>query len=307
MVTSRTTGQRSNEVRSKGVVGVRLFLPKEIPKTELYGYDLEVEAGLGLGLSVVKGGEKRALVFGLPGSGVGTFPRAIAWNLNASCDIPFSLLRVRCEDIILEHEVRQAVGNLLGFEEKIEANRPVVIHIQRPEALSKSFENFHKTKAFTKLWLSTFLGRRHDKALIICTTDNPKYIDFSLLKSFKIPIYLSSLDSESVRRILCTFFDREDCDKIARQLHQEMRRDGFELVSAEVVNACRETAKSIENFNELPVDEAVAFLRKNIFPCYPSDHVSEYQELNSGLISFSKEVTLDYWPRKFKEFKKGKK
>lgn len=288
----------------KSLAGVRLLLPKEIPETELYGYDLEVNAGLGIALSVIEGGERRVLVFGLPGSGVGAFPRAIAWKLNSAYQMPFSLLHVACEEIILEFKAREVITSLIQWQKKIESRGNMIIHLQRPEALTPKFENFHGTKAFANLWLSSFLGRRYNKILLFCTTDNPKDVDFSLLRSFKTPIYLKPADLASLSVIIKSILKRGDYDRIAGRLYRYMENANFKLVSAEVVNACRDIAASVENIKDLPVDKVVSLLKDRVFPCYPSRHVKEYEEINARLISFSTDFVVGYWSKKLEDYEK---
>jgi hypothetical protein len=273
--------------------------PEEYSKSELLGYDLQKKVALSIALDASAGGERRVLVFGLPGSGVGTFPNAVLGELKRKYGVTFSLFRLKCEDLVL-YERKKAIDVLdrvWGWLDSEKKEHPTALFIERPEALSQRFENFYGSKGTATFWLSGFLERRFEKTLLFLTSDDPSMVELSLIRSFEIPIYMKFLDRESLIDTFKDCLGREDSSKIAGQLYKEVTGAGFKLVSAEVVKACKEVIES-ERFNKLRTDQAVNFIKDYIFPSYSKEYIEMYEERNKTLISLWHDHVIDYWTKR---------
>lgn len=282
------------------------FIPsRRLRKTELIGYDSQVKAGLGIGLSVAEGGGKNVLVFGFPGTGIRTFPYTVAWKLKAKYRLPFSLFRLDCEDLLLGMTKEHMLGTLNQWEQKIQTRGPTVVQLDRPEALGLTYENFHGSRGLGLLWLSRFLRRRYDSAAIFCTTSYPMKMDVSLKRVFNIPIYLDLPDLKLIKRIVKHFLNRSDYENIAERLYMSLRKFGFQILSGEVVQACRKI-RSVKNVDDLPTDEVVDLLESHISPCHRIKEVEEYKRSIAGLVSFSKEFAIPYWEKWVDDYGRSK-
>lgn len=267
---------------------VTLYHPEQLPETVFHGYKSNIESALSIGLSVAETGEERAIVFGLPGTGVGTFPYAVLWMLKERHNTPFSLIYLSCENMILESDIEESIEklNMLIEEELMENEKEktrTAFFIERPEVLSSEFKDFYGNKAVVSLWLSRFLRKRYTRTLMFCTSDDPSRIKQHLRNAFYLPIYLRYLDSQAITILLREVLSRKDYGKIAERLYNSTDKEGFKLVAAEVIKACK-LVEEIEGFNEMSVTQATRLLRDHIFPCYPLEYLKNYESKNIDLI-----------------------
>lgn len=299
--TSLTSAQEETELKLDDIAFIRYTPPNEIPKTELFGYDSQKKAAISLALDVSRGGEKRVFVFGLPGSGAGNFPYAVLWELK-NYNVHFSLIHLICENIILVNNRKKVIKTL---EEELEKRlltdakkrEPIALFIERPEALSQKFQNFHGNKAMVTSWLSSFLSRKFDKTLLLSTSDDPSNVDLSLIKLFDIPIYLRILSLEAIQSIFKAYLKRPDYLKIAEEFHKKMKRFEFRFVSAEIVKASQEVTHE-KGYDDLTARQVAERIKSHIFPCYHSKFVESYEKRNEVLMDPSHIRVLNDWAQK---------
>jgi hypothetical protein len=309
MIQASSTSGVETPVFDKEPTFVRFVSPEQLAMTNVIGYDMQKRAAVAVGLHALPYGEKRLLVFGLPGSGVRRFVENVLWELNEKYATHVFLIDLSCENLILASDIEKTIRSISRrIEEELERNirkgNSIVFLVERPESFSSKFQNFQSNKRAAILWLSFFLRKVYDKTLIICTSDDPSSIDALVLRTFNIPIYLRHLNLESLTQILATTLKRRDYSEIAKYLYDDVEKNHFKLVSAEVVKAIERASDLIES---IPIDQAAKCIRRHIYPCYPSTYVDDYEERNESLISHFSTFVLNCWSKRMEELEKNRK
>ena len=289
---------------------IRIVPPGKLRKTESIGYATQKEAAVAAGLEASRYGDKRILVFGFPGCGAKGFVEAVLRRLENRLRA-FSMLLtsafLSCEELIVEPEFEKTLKNVQKsmddlMKQSVKDGHFVVLIIKRPDALSSKIRNFQQRKERVTHWLSSFLGKHYGKILMVCMSDDPSCVHTSLISNFKMPLYLKHLDLESTKTIFEAKLSRKDRFEIAERLYYSVEKDGFKVVSAEVVKAIDRATTLVKDFDDLSIEEAAEYIKRRIYPCYPSTDVADYENRNKELISYSEGFVSDYWPRKLKEF-----
>lgn len=271
-----------------------------LPPVGMIGYEKQKKAALAMALSVWKGGEKRIVVFGLPGSGTRLFPRAVQRELENS-GVRASLIQLRCDDFLLDDDAEAMASKVNEIEHMIEKNASErilsLLVIGNPEALGPEYENFQNRKQLATRELGNLLRKRYERTIVFCASDDPSKVDPSILESFEYPIYLRYLDLDSLAAILGKGLGRADSSKMAEKLYGELTdKRRFNLVSAEIVKAITNALKENPEIQNLPLEKATQLIRDHVFPCYPEVTVNSYEKENRSLIVKS-EIVVEQWSK----------
>jgi hypothetical protein len=273
----------------------------ELPQVGFIGYNMHKMATLAIGLNALKGGEKRILAFGLPGSGVQRFPHAAISDMQRKLNIRVSLVYISCPELILSKKIAEVLDSTSqkmseAIEKNVAERGLVFVLIDNPEALSCEYENFYENKKLLVSWLTSVVGRKYDRTVLFCTSDDPSKVEENIIGSFDYPIYLRYLDIDSLVTVIKKYLEkREDAQEIASKLYSEMENERkMKLVSAEVIKALQMTISVAPNIETCSTEQAVTAIRDHIWPCYPEEYVKEYEERNSSFVSCS-EDTVKRW------------
>lgn len=294
-----------NMLVSDELTAIRFFKHDQLPERELIGYDLQIKAGMGIGLAAARGSGKKALVFGLPGTGVRAFPNAVAWSLNSEFDLRLSLLCIDFEDLLLG--ITNGDGNipdaLRKSEEIISVNKPIIVQVDGLDMLNLTDGNFRSSKSVATCWARRFLNRNDNRTAVFCVTNYPLRLGSGSARAC-IPIYLDVTDLELVERIISHMLVRSDSEYIAGRLWNSLKRFGLQPVSGEISHACQEL-KSKHTTTVLDGDKAVDFLQSNIAPTHLKQDVAKYKETNAGLIALSKDFSTPFWAKQLDEYRES--
>lgn len=280
---------------------VQLLLPEAIDENESVGYEIQQNAMTSIALEAARYGEKRVIVFGKPGTGAIGFVKTALLRLKRQSNVESRVLKLVCQRVWVEPEIEKILG---AIEEKLneasswtnDENHLMVLLIEKLDSLTSKINNYQKNKAIFGFWLYSILKQSYNRTLIVCTSDDPSAIDDRLLRLFKLPLYLEHLNLQSIKRIFKTKMPRKDSEQVAETLYRAVDKDGFKLVSAEVVKAI-DRATTLADFGTVSTNEAARIIRGFIRPCYPSEVIKAYEECNKDLINYSKSFILRYWAK----------
>ncbi len=272
-----------------------------LPQVGIAGYNMHKKAALAIALNVLKGGEKRVMAFGLPGSGVQRFPHAVISDLQRKLGIQVFLIHISCDKLILNRKISKVMEETSRkISQVIEKNADekglAFILIDNPEALSYTYENFYEAKRMIIPWLSSILERKFDRTVVFCTSDDPSIVESSIISSFEYPIYLRYLDIDSLVSVVRAYLNgREDARQIAAKLYEEMEIERkMKLVSAEVIKALQISVAVSPEVKTSQTEVAANIIRGHVWPCYPEEYVKDYEKENGTYISRS-EDTVRRW------------
>jgi SpoVK/Ycf46/Vps4 family AAA+-type ATPase len=170
-------------------------------------------------------------------------------------------------------------------------NHLTVLLIEKLDSLTSKINNFQRNKTILGLWLYSVLKQNYERTLIVCTSNNPSDIDDKLLRLFRVPLYLEHLNLESIKKIFLTKLKRKDSEQVAENLYRVVDKDGFKLVSAEVIKAI-DRAITSAGFETASTNDAAMIIRQYIRPCYHSEVIKAYEASNKDLIEYSKTRAL---------------
>lgn len=281
-----------------------VFSPSEIPRRPLFGYERQLKAGLGIGLTIFDNGNADLLAFGLPGTGKGLFPCALAHKFNDALNMGFYLAYIRCDHLELFDE-SDLVEKLSGFIEILKKKTPVILHLVQLDAIGKPLSshndvNNHESFGIARIarLLRSLVSYTLEKTFLISTADYPDRIDEAFLSRFSNVFYFEPTNKDVIAEIIASLLHRKDSNEITRLFLEYAL--GFDLIpmSGKVIRACRLIQKKTENINRLETEDVVNLLRRFVSPNTSTDRISLYEKNNQAFIGMSKRQ-IDFWRKHY--------
>lgn len=271
------------------------FSSEALPEKDIFGYDEQIKAGLGMGLEAAKGKSGRVLIFGYPGTGKSAFPFTLARRLNADFDKRFSLTYISCESFYVLSEMENLKKDLDQLAEKVCQNRPAIFSIDETDALTVPIYKARSTLRILSQWLLDFMDHCRDQILLFGIANHPEKMDNSFLRRFQVRLYFEPTDSGVIRRILKRYLNIDNDERVTRVLLKKFEEYDLRLMSSDLIDACEEIRTSVGSLKGLPVQEVVKTLQYHISPCNCAHYIDDYEKQNRNLINFSRDYILPYW------------
>ena len=282
------------------------FTPADkIKERRAFGHTKELNACVGIGLSIVNSGCKDVLVFGYPGTGVHVFPEVVVSFLNINCGQKFSFVSINCNKLLYGRSPLDFGKLCTELKNLVKNNSPMIVQVEGMEIVnpfSLESEAEERTQTYLNRMLRVLLGLHSDRTLVIGTTYNVRNLDLAIAKHFGVYIYLEPTDKDTIIQILTERLDNNgNPAKIAQQLISFMGRFGLRISAYELCRAIDEIKQSNFKTKDISARETVDLLLNFIYPCYAKDRIKEYEAANSPLITLSKKHMIPFWSEIFEE------
>jgi|GEM_PF-4060234 len=282
----------------------KILPPDRVEEIALFGYDRQLKACAGAGLSVFDGSNRKVIVFGYPGVGVRSFPQAVTYYLNKKCGQSFSFVLASCQKLV--YDVSESnIGRFLEcLQETVKSNCPTVLQLDGIELvspLSLYVDTFSKVQRSLNYILKILLDLPLSQTLLIATSHNPSLLDPIILQRFTIPIYLEPTSRDTIINILNKRLGRNDASQVADGLASFMKRFRFLVVASELCRAIDEIQRFGEDIKNFSTEKIIDLLTSCISPCASEERLKEYEQANSAFMKLSLERDLPYWIKVFEE------
>jgi hypothetical protein len=269
----------------------------EIPVRPCFGYERQIEAGMGLCLNVLENGNASLLVFGLPGTGKTLYPCTLANRFNKISKKKLSLAYIQCGPQY--HSTPDfSMQKFFAFMKMIQRHSPLIIHLVELDSIERPCANLEnpeqKFKSFSLLrFLRTDFSEGFDKSLIVATATNPAQIDPELFNDIDNVFYIPPTGRSDVATMISQLLERVDSEEIAAKLGKSFSRFGMIPLGRNVLRACKLINQQYKNIDNFSADEVVSLLKLLITP-FPSSRVDEYEQQNEPLRAKC-ELEMRYW------------
>lgn len=279
------------------------FEASKIPERPCFGYEREIEAGMGICSNVLDYETMFLLVFGVPGTGKTLYPCVLANRFNSISKERFSLAFIQCASEYYTEE--KQVKKLYDFIKTLRKRFPLIVHLVELDALNRPYEN-HNHYAPTTVLLSKLLrllfSEEHEKRLLIATTSAPDCIDPVFLSRFDNTIYIEPTSRDHIAQIITHFLNRDDSKKITEKLLRYFLDFQPPMIplGRDVVRACRLLKRQYKDIDDLAPENISVLLKRFISP-FPSKRIDEYEQKHKVLMERSN-LQLKYWLESHKEF-----
>jgi len=279
---------------------IRFYTPQDIEKleSETYNYEPHKKAALAVWSSSLKSDRCFLLLFGVPGSGKSEFTKSFARNLNEGNQEKTSLLEVQCDELSTStRSAKEIIDRLDHKSETALKNLPALILFDEIDSLTSSIDNAGLHAAMLSRWVRTFVRRSPSKALIIGTTNNPRKIDFSIVRRIRASIFFDVAPPEVVTKIIKTQSGRDDFEDVSRELFTRLETNDFVPIASDVVKACEEIHTRYGDLKNISKDDFCRHLEA-LTPGLENRIIQNFKEKNYNLVVRA-EKQMKYWEEEF--------
>lgn len=278
----------------------------KIPRRPLFGYERQLEAGMGIGLNVADGERASLLAFGIPGTGKALFPCMLANQLKADFQKPFSLAYVICAPMYLSRQ-EDLIDHLSNLIRRVEENSPAILHLVELDTLGRPYHNrFGKNhepdvaSLHVLSWIRNLFSEIPKGTFLICTTSYPEKLDATFLNRFNIMFYFEPTNRKMISRIISEELGRNDAEKITMKFMDYVTSFGLTPLSGELFNACKLLKRNVRNVRDLHTQEVVGLLKRYTTLSFPTKSVEEYQKEHESYMKFS-DHSINSWRNMYQE------
>jgi len=281
---------------------IQFFTHKDVPKKQLFGYELQKTAGIGLGAGAVGGGFAEALAFGFPGTGKSDFPYVLVNLLQEKLQARFSLAYVKC-DRFAGKLTPEIVKSIMETIDKALKNTPTLIAFDEIDTLALPIDETPTEIAPLAQWLRG-LGdetQTFQKVILMAATNYPMKVDVGVFRRFRTAIYFEMTDENVLTEMIHKKLgiDGKTARKTAQRLFKEMEKCELTILGCNAFGACQQACKELNNSgtdpSSLSHDQVTEMLLPNIGPGGFKKNVDEWKEKHKGLIEFSVKHQMPYW------------
>lgn len=274
---------------------------KDVPKKELYGYERQKMAGLGRGISVVRGGFAEVVAFGFPGTGKSDFPYVLVNLFEEKLHARFSLAYIKC-DRFAGKLTSEIVGKIMETIDCALKNTPSIIAFDEIDTLALPIDEIPTTIAPLAQWLRG-LGdetQTFQKVILLAATNYPRRVDVGVFRRFRTAIYFEMTDENVLTEMIEKELkiDERMARKAAQKLFKEMEKCELTILGCNAFDACKQSFQELRrdkiDWNLLSSDRIVEMLMPNIGPGGFKKNVDDWMEKNRGLIEFSLKHQMPY-------------
>jgi len=262
-------------------------------------YEKQIKALSGMALTAARGGFKRSLLFGFPGTGKSNAPFALVKHLKENLSLCFSLTMIRCDELATklysEQYVNEKIISLNKSVERAKRNAPALICFDEMESIWSQVE-ISPAKAILLSWARDFLDAYTKKVMILGITNYPAIVEPSLLRRFPSPIYFDLPTPKMIEKIVQKQLKIERYVDVAYLLVRGYSEVGLSPVGKEIVLACKELQidePKLSTFSEKEI--AYRLLAYSSSGGATSDSVTKYKEQQRSLIMLSNRYTIPVW------------
>jgi len=271
------------------------YEPRNIPNRRLIGYETQKKVLYAMGLkTAIEGGDKRALLFGYPGVGKSIAPYDTACTLNNKYGCRFSLLHIRCEELI---ELR----DLKDLYRYVEESEQLIVVFDEMEALAPPIEEISAERARVVHACRRFFDQQHEKTLMIAITNYLPRIERSIFRKFSgYPIYFPPTSDEILAELIKENLgvSIEIAEKTVRIMLRECSDMGLKPMGDHVVRACK-SIRGRSYSKDNPEELAKQLLGAMPAPPLEED-VARYKSRYRPLILYFERHTSSFWLEELK-------
>lgn len=209
----------------------------EIKRMFFAGYETQVKAGLGVLCQILQDLIEKAypnykiLVFGMPGTGKSSYPKALMKALyenretdgfraklkmsNQVIDSKFSLFQVKCLGLLTTYTDLMSLKKVLSLlEQDVVENTPAIVVFDELDAFSPEKRG---QSEYLSYWTMNFVKKQFPGLAIFGIVNYPDKLDLAVYRKFEHLFYFDLPDENTVTEILRNS-GIPDCQAIARKL-----------------------------------------------------------------------------------------
>jgi len=276
---------------------------KEISNVELWGYEDQIEAGLGVALSVAESKVcKSALIFGVPGNGKSEFPFVLARQLYDRHKINFTLVKVACDFLPLENpnpeRLREEIKSLYGSLKAIDG--PKILCFDEVDGIVPPADQVNPGWRSLIYFFRACLKTQPDNVLIIGITNHPNQIDRTVERAFYLSIYFPPTCRATVLKMFKERLKLPEWDQVCIGYLDKMAELGYYPQGGTIRRIIDDFAIPFESgkSGSNQVSDTGFMIQGLISHSgvpLTEDDIANYDENNSSLIKASLENTIPYW------------
>ncbi len=276
----------------------KFYSPNNIPTVDLLDYEKEESAGLALGLSSLKSSRCFVLFFGIPGCGKTKFPFYLCRKLNAQSTEKFSLLHVQCDPLSTSTKSTKDIIRVLDSKTRLAfQNPPTIIVLDEIDSMTTVIADSGGRASMLTRWIRGFVEQSPEKALSVGTTNNPKKMDFSILRRVRMSLFFDVTPPEVIAQIIERSLSRSDAKTICEGLYKRLDANDFIPLASDVDRACEELKGRHKDLQTISGDDLSKRLAA-LTPGLEKETIENYRETNLHLINRSSDQ-LDYWAEEY--------
>lgn len=263
--------------------------------------DEQLKAGMAIAKSVMSGfgGPRSILVFGIPGTGKTAFAMSLANCLKEQLGLDFNFVAISCDQIPIESgKPEEIVAKLNAVIKSAEKSRPTLICFDEIDSLSPIVTEIPSTTALFTAWMRRLLSYEISKTrniLMVCTTNYPSHIDFSVRRRFDTMFYIQPTPLDVIKRIIVEELGEGSLsEEVADRYVRAFKRLRLHPMCASVVTACNLLKERYPDLSGLTRDSIVDALMANTSLPPSVEEIDHFESENADLIRNCRSHT-HYW------------